>query len=107
MTIGALGCKRMCCAAWLVIALTGNSLQAAEQWRVGVGKVDITPHEPVRLSGYASRVESNVGVADPIAARAMVISPAAAEEDQRSLVLVSIDAIGVSSVMTVAVSHWL
>lgn len=107
MTIGAMDCKRICCAAWLIFAIAGNSLQAAEQWRVGVGKVDITPDEPVRLSGYASRVESSTGVVDPIAARAMVISPAAAEEDNRSLVLVSIDAIGVSSVMTVAVSHWL
>ena len=107
MTIGATGCRRICCAAWLVLAIAGNSLEAADQWRVGLSKVDITPEEPVRLSGYASRVESSTGVADPIAARAMVISPTATEEDNRSLVLVSIDAIGISSVMTVAVSHWL
>ncbi len=107
MAIGTMGSKRMWCAMWLMIAMAGNSLSAAELWRVGVSKVDITPDEPVRLSGYASRVESSSGVADPIAARAMVISPASTEDDNRSLVLVSIDAIGVSSVMTVAVAHWL
>ncbi len=117
MTVDAMGRRSLCCAVWLILAVAGSQvpaaevpapeLPAAELWRVGVGKVDITPDEPLRLSGYASRVASSAGVADPLAARAMVISPADEAQDNRSLVLVSIDAIGVSSLMTVAVAHWL
>ncbi len=107
MSVDAMGRRCLCCAVWLIVAVVASQLPAAELWRVGFGKIDITPDEPVRLSGYASRVESSSGVADPIAARAMVISPAVKAEDTRSLVLVSIDAIGISSSMTVAVSRWL
>jgi putative membrane-bound dehydrogenase-like protein len=97
-------------------------VSAADSWRVGVAKVDVTPTEPVRLSGYAVRVASHTGVADPLAARAMVISPADStqadsaqadsaqansEQATRTLVLVSIDSIGVTSEMTVALAHWL
>ncbi len=82
-------------------------LSAADAWRVGVAKVDITPAEPLRLSGYATRVASHTGVADPLAARAMVISPADTANDDQSLVLVSIDSIGVTSLMTVALAQWL
>ncbi|MEZ6151590.1 MAG: neutral/alkaline non-lysosomal ceramidase N-terminal domain-containing protein [Pirellulaceae bacterium] len=107
MAMGSVGRKNLWCALVVILSISNATLRADEAWRVGVGKVDITPEEPVRLSGYAVRVESSAGVADPIAARAMVISPANAKDDSQSLVLVSIDAIGVSSAMTVAVSHWL
>ncbi len=87
--------------------LSWSGLTAAEAWRVGVAKVDVTPDEPLRLSGYATRVDSHTGVADPLAARAMVISPADSANDGQSLVLVSIDSIGVTSAMTVALAQWL
>lgn len=109
---------------WLAISgclwglLHGAPLSGAEAWQVGVSKVDITPDESVRLSGYAGRVESHTEVADPLWARALVItpssevlqeatSPAQSTVDERTLVLVSIDAIGVSNQMTVAVARWL
>lgn len=107
MAMTSVGRKHLWCALVVLFSISAGTLRADEAWRVGVGKVDITPEESIRLSGYAVRVESSAGVADPIAARAMVISPANAKEDSQSLVLVSIDAIGVSSVMTVAVSRWL
>ncbi len=102
---------------WAFLGLT--PLRAAEDWRVGVGKVDITPDEPVRLSGYAGRVASASEVADPLSARALVIAPSAAAsqaaapatheavDESRTLVLISIDAIGVSNLMTVGVARWL
>ncbi len=107
MAMRSVGRKRLCCVLIGLFSISAGTLRADEAWRVGVGKVDITPEGPIRLSGYAVRVESSTVVADPIAARAMVISPASAADDAQSLVLVSIDAIGVSSVMTVAVSRWL
>lgn len=106
--------KQTRCFWFVSLAITFSStfldcshLLAADAWRVGLAKVDITPEEPLRLSGYATRVESHTGVADPLAARAMVISPADAAVDAQSLVLISIDSIGVTSVMTVALAQWL
>ncbi len=78
-----------------------------DQWRIGFSKVDVTPTEPLRLSGYAVRDAPHEGVADPLAARAMVISPSRAEHDAKSIVLVSIDSVAVSSAMTVEVAEWL
>lgn len=86
-------------------------------WMVGAAKVDITPQEPVRLSGYASRLTPSVGVEDPLSARALVLSPVPNPVPSTnkngeatkpgfeglhpdSLVIVSIDAIGISAVMT-------
>ncbi len=103
-----------CC---LGVFLCAAPLPGAELWQVGVGKVDITPDEAVRLSGYAGRVASASEIADPLSARALVISPSAppnesaapqdAASEARTLVLVSIDAIGVSNLMTVSVASWL
>ncbi len=90
---------------WLPMLLSPTL--AAEPWRVGLAKVDITPEEPLRLSGYATRVDSHVGIADPLAVRAMVLSPADSDADDQSLVLVSIDSIGVTSLMTVQLAQWL
>ena len=82
----------------------------APSWNVGVAKVDITPDEPVRLSGYASRTIPAVGIEDRLAARALVLTPAIADSQtvspnpkpnsKEALVIVSIDAIGITSVMT-------
>ncbi len=80
---------------------------AAEPWRVGFSKVDITPDEPQRLSGYATRIDSHTGVADPLFARAMVVSPTDPSLDARTLVLVSIDSIAVTSPITVELAAWL
>lgn len=80
---------------------------ASDPWQVGFGKVDITPEVPLRLSGYAVRQESSNGVADPLAVRAMVLSPNLNSEFQRSVVLVSVDSIAVSSAMSVEIAQWL
>ena len=80
---------------------------AVANWLVGAAKVDITPDEPVRLSGYASRLTPSAGIEDRLSARALVMSPRAPDHsapsiglDADSLVIVSIDAIGISAVMT-------
>ncbi|MCA9192896.1 MAG: neutral/alkaline non-lysosomal ceramidase N-terminal domain-containing protein [Planctomycetales bacterium] len=73
---------------------------------IGAAKLDITPAEPVRLSGYATRNSPLVGIADPISVRAMSILPAGKNRSE-SLVMVSYDGIGVTSLMTVEISAWL
>lgn len=87
--------------------------QAAETWTVGFGKVEITPTEPVRLSGYATRDKPHTGVADPLFARAMVLTkspdsrgrnaadlPTKEADGTRSLVLISVDSIAVVPELT-------
>jgi putative membrane-bound dehydrogenase-like protein len=87
--------------AWLSEPL--NAQQTT--WRAGVAKTDITPEIPVRLSGYASRNKPFASIADRLYARALVLEPTNPAEAQptpesQPLVIVSIDAIGISSLMT-------
>lgn len=97
--------------AWCVSysAMRAHAEQPAEQtaFRIGLAKQDITPSEPVRLSGYAARDGLHAGVADALSVRAMVLSPKDSQRDQDSLVLVSLDAIAVTSSMTDSVGKWL
>jgi hypothetical protein len=63
---------------WL--ALVGAApLEAAEpttEWKAGAARVDTTPHEPVWMSGYASRSSPSQGVAHPLAAKALALADA-------------------------------
>jgi neutral ceramidase len=61
----------------------------AEGLRAGAARIDVTPAQPVRLDGYASRTELSQGVHDPISARALAF-----EQDGARLVLVSLDVLG-------------
>jgi len=63
--------------------------ESADVLRAGVARIDITPDEPVTLSGYASRKDLSTGVHDPLSARV-----AAFESSGKRLVLVSTDLIG-------------
>ncbi|HBE68105.1 MAG TPA: hypothetical protein DDW52_08145, partial [Planctomycetaceae bacterium] len=83
-------------------------------WLVGAGKLDITPNEGLRLSGYASRSTPSTGVRDPLHVRALAITPVRQDESgdseaaiSQTLVLVSIDSIMVSGEMTGRVAQWL
>jgi putative membrane-bound dehydrogenase-like protein len=98
------------CIWLLVVSIStfdSSPASAASDWYVGVAKVDITPDEPVRLSGYASRLTPADGIEDRLSARALILSPqdpqtkpSAEGLHPDSLVIVSIDAIGISAVMT-------
>lgn len=57
--------------------------------QVGVAKLDITPTEPARLAGYASRTELYKGIHDPLSLRAVVLN-----QGGRELVLVSAENLG-------------
>lgn len=107
-------------ALWLLIVATSGSAQGAEKYLVGFGKAEVTPQEPVRLSGYATREKPHEGVADPLFARAMVLTEqkppaqdkkegdaqqAAVDAEPRTLVLVSIDSIAVVADMTKRVTE--
>ncbi|MCC6510309.1 MAG: neutral/alkaline non-lysosomal ceramidase N-terminal domain-containing protein, partial [Pirellulaceae bacterium] len=77
---------------------------------VGFGKVEVTPTEPVRLSGYSTRDKPHTAVADPLFARAMVLTQVKdqasvsaitpATTGTRTLVMVSVDSIAIVGSMT-------
>lgn len=48
--------------------------QAWADWKVGVARVDITPSEPVRLSGYGNRATEHEGVEMSLHAKALALT---------------------------------
>ena len=85
--------------ALLWIGVTGVS-EAAPAWRAGVARLDITPSEPIWMSGYAARTKPSDGVLHPLWAKAIAI------EDGRGgrAVIVTTDLIGLPRAITDAVS---
>jgi hypothetical protein len=73
----------------LVLLLAAGLLPAAG-FRAGVGRIKITPEEPIWLSGYASRNHPSEGVLHDLWAKALAIEDG---KGQRA-VLVTIDLVG-------------
>jgi len=75
--------------ALLAIVIWAPAWLEAAPLRVGIAAVDITPAEPVQMSGYASRKDLSQSVHDPLSARVTAL-----EAGERRLVLVSTDILG-------------
>ena len=81
----------------LLILLAAGSLAAAEPgFTAGFAKVDVTPEQPLRLSGYQDRDRPYLGVESPLFARAMALRANGGE----TFVLVSLDTIGMAADFT-------
>ncbi len=93
--------------AFILVAELATYAQAAEPFQVGFAKREITPTEPIRLSGYAVRSSPFSGVADPLSVRAMAFSSGKEGGDRATKILVSIDAIAVPAEMTRRIERWL
>ena len=61
-------------------------------WRAGFARVDVTPTEPVRMSGYGSRDRPSEGIDTPLYVRSLALHQ---RSSPHASVLISIDAIGV------------
>ena len=91
------------CAARLITVLS-SILAAAPavigaddaRFQFGFAKVDITPPEPVRLSGYSNRDHAYEGIDEPLFARAMALKSG----DSLPCVLMSVDTIGFPGALT-------
>jgi hypothetical protein len=70
-------------------ALSAASLTAAD-FKAGVGRVDVTPIEPVHLAGYAGRPESFKTIDEPIFTKALALQDA----DGSITLLVTADIMG-------------
>ncbi|QDV50635.1 neutral/alkaline non-lysosomal ceramidase N-terminal domain-containing protein [Gimesia fumaroli] len=83
-----------CCVLVFIFGLGLGSqpqLQAADtSCSFGFAKTDITPEEPLRLSGYGNRAEVYEGIDEPLYIRAIAIQT----PDQKICSLVSLDSIG-------------
>lgn len=83
--VRAIGTIGMWSALWMGVA------HAGETWQAGVSKANITPREPMWLSGYASRTRPSEGTIHELWAKALAIQDAAG---QRAL-LITLDLVGI------------
>lgn len=85
-------------ALTVIVVLIDSSFATAADapWRCGTARVEITPSEPVRLSGYGNRDRPHEGVDVPLFARAVAIQ----HGDAAAHVIVSVDTIGFPGVLT-------
>lgn len=79
-------------AGFFLIAALGSA-QAA--WEAGVGKVNVTPSEPVWLAGYANRTSPSKGVLQDIYVKALALK----DESGGVSVIVTSDLVGLSQPM--------
>ena len=69
---------------------------AENHWRAGLAKLDITPQQSVRLSGYGSRTQPTSVVATPLHTRCLAIQ----DHSKATHLLIAIETIGLPSEMT-------
>jgi len=76
----------------LKVALLGllTAGGANPAWKAGVAKVDITPTEPIWMSGYAARTKPSEGVRQKIWAKALALQ----DDAGKTVVLVTSDLVG-------------
>jgi hypothetical protein len=88
---------RSCFAsATLILVATFGAAASAAEMEFGFAKVDVTPTEPVRLSGYGNRATPTSTIVHRLYARAMALKP----ERGEASVLVAVDSIGCPAVFT-------
>jgi hypothetical protein len=79
----------------LLLSLTGAAAEPVD-FRIGVSKVDITPADPIRLTGYGSRRAPSDGVEGRLWAKALAIS--IGREDPA--LLITVDNCGMTEAIT-------
>jgi neutral/alkaline ceramidase-like enzyme len=75
----------------LACLLFGNLGQAAEPWKAGMAKVNITPEQYMWMSGYAARTKPAEGKMTELWAKALALEDAAGKR----VVLVTLDLVGI------------
>ena len=88
--------RRFCCMFLFAVVLFTLQVRAGSTIKVGVGKTEITPTEPMRLYGYASRKAPFVGIYDPLFCRSVIFDDGATKA-----VIISLDS------GTIPLGHWL
>ena len=86
-------------ALWATLLLVGSAAPASAQWKAGIASERVTPDQPLRMAGYAARVEVFQGVARDLFAKALVLE----DEGGRRVALVTTDLIGIRAEIARAV----
>ena len=74
---------------------------AKDDWRVGLAKLDVTPEQAVRLSGYGSRSEATNVIATPLHTRCLALQ----DLSEATHLLITIETIGLPAEMTQEITH--
>jgi hypothetical protein len=69
-------------------------------YAVGVAKIDITPSFPVRLNGFAGRLDESIGVTQPIYACALAVG----SDEEGPALLVTVDNLGMPADIAAQIS---
>ena len=83
-------------ASLTLLLLLVVSALAAQSWKAGAAKIDITPREPIWMAGYAARTKPSQGVLLPIYVKALALQ----DETGATSVLVTSDILGFTPPMT-------
>ncbi len=87
-------------AVWLIL-FHPPILQAALPLKLGVGRIDVTPDNPVRLSGFGFRREESEGITQRIWAKALAID----DPGNGPAVVITVDNLGIPATMTQEVAR--
>ena len=88
--------KRILYLVLLIVLVLALQVHAGSAIKVGIGKTNITPTEPMRLYGYSSRTEPYIGIYDPLFCRSVVF-----DDGQTKAAVISLDS------GTIPLGHWL
>jgi putative membrane-bound dehydrogenase-like protein len=80
-----------------LLVFAANSISAQTPWQAGFSQVDVTPTEPVRMSGYGSRDHASEGIDTPLYVRAIALKH---QTDRGTQILLAVDNIGLPGAMT-------
>ena len=69
--------RKILCSVLLLVFASALGVCAGPAIKVGVGKTEITPVEPMRLYGYSSRTTPYIGIYDPLFCRSVVFDDGA------------------------------
>ncbi len=90
----------------VVVGISLSSVSAQEGVddsliEIGIARIDITPDEPIRLSGYRTRSEPTDKVAGKLWAKAMAIG----SDDQKPVILITVELVGITLTITDALAE--
>ena len=80
---------RLCALLSLILVAMSSTTQAG--WKAAVSRADITPEQPLWMSGYAARDHAATGQQTPLWAKALVLE----DEQGRRGVIISLDLCGI------------
>jgi putative membrane-bound dehydrogenase-like protein len=83
------------CGCWIGLVCSVSGSQAG--WEVGFSKREITPAQPLRLSGYGNRTVPSEGIDTPLEVRAVALRE---QHSKTPFVLLSVDTIGFPAALT-------